>query len=141
MPLGGKALKRREQAKDAKNGIIRDELTLRKAANAKADVLCKLCATSFKLTKKNVDARTHAESKHPGKTFAECFPDCIKHEEMLAKPCAAGAGGGKDGGAGKKGGAKKKKGDDMMAMLSEGLAKSSVKDKKGAAGGKKSFFE
>ena len=40
MPLGGKAIKRREQAADAKNGIIRDELTLRKMANAKKDVLC-----------------------------------------------------------------------------------------------------
>ena len=62
MPLGGKALKRREQAKDAKNGIVRDELALRKAANAKADVHCTVCAVAFKLTKKNVDQRTHVES-------------------------------------------------------------------------------
>ena len=51
--------------------MVRDELTLRKAANAKADVFCKLCQTSFKLTKKNVDARMHAESKHPGKSLDE----------------------------------------------------------------------
>ena len=62
MPLGGKALKRREQAKDAKNGVVRDELALRKAANAKADVHCTVCAVAFKLTKKNVDQRTHVES-------------------------------------------------------------------------------
>ena len=85
MPLGGKALKRREQAKDAKNGVVRDELALRKAANAKADVHCTVCAVAFKLTKRNVDQRAHVESKHPGKTFAECFPECVAHEKALAE--------------------------------------------------------
>ena len=83
MPLGGKALKRRQQAEDAKNGVVRDELALRKAANAKADVHCTVCAVAFKLTKRNVDQRAHVESKHPGKTFAECFPECVAHEKAF----------------------------------------------------------
>ena len=129
MPLGGKALKRREQAKDAKNGIVRDELALRKAANAKADVHCTVCAVAFKLTKRNVDQRAHVESKHPGKTFAECFPECVAHEKALAE--GGGAASNKNpnkGGVGKTGGKKKNKDEDLSALLSEGL---SVGGKKG----------
>ena len=129
MPLGNKALKKRQQNEDAKNGIVRDELSLRKAANAKADVTCTVCAQTFQLTKKNVDPRNHADSKHSAKTFAECFPCCVKHEAELA------AGGGPTsnknpakGGAGKTGGKKKKNDEDLSSLLSEGL---SVGGKKG----------
>ena len=48
---------------------------------AKADVLCSVCAQSFKVTEKNVDARKHAESKHPKKTFEECFPSLGEQPE------------------------------------------------------------
>ena len=123
MPLGGKALKRREQAKDAKNGVVRDELALRKAANAKADVHCTVCAVAFKLTKRNVDQRAHVESKHPGKTFAECFPECVAHEKALAE--GGGSASNKNpnkGGVGKTGGKKKSKDEDLSALLSEGLS-------------------
>ena len=122
MPLGGKALKKRQQAADAKLGIVRDEGVLRKAANAKADVMCTVCSQSFKLTKRNVDARTHTSSKHPDKTFECCFPDCVAHEAELAKDAAGGA----KGGAGEK---KKKKADDTMDLLAAGLAGASVKGK------------
>ena len=70
-PLGGKAIKKRQQNEDAKNGIVRDELANRKAANAKPDVACKLCGTNFKVTKKNADARIHCDSKHPKSSFEE----------------------------------------------------------------------
>ena len=80
-------------------------------------------STSFKLTKKNVDARTHAESKHPGKTFAECFPCVIKHEaELAAEASGGGGGGGGKGGAGKTGGKKKGKEEDLSSLLDAGLA-------------------
>mmetsp|Transcript_19516 Transcript_19516/g.60147 ORF Transcript_19516/g.60147 Transcript_19516/m.60147 type:complete len:134 (-) Transcript_19516:34-435(-) len=122
MPLGGKALKRRQQAEDAKNGVVRDELTLRKAANAKKDVQCKVCGATFKLTKKNADQRAHAASKHADKTFAECWPECVAHEAALAKEAAGGGdAAGKKGGVGKTGGSKKKGNDDVMALLSEGM--------------------
>jgi hypothetical protein len=65
------------QNADAAAGIVRDELKLRKAANAKAEVPCAKCGTVFKVTKKNADARIHCESKHPKDTFAEyvlCSP-------------------------------------------------------------------
>ena len=79
-------------------------------------------STSFKLTKKNVDARTHTESKHPGKTFAECFPCVIKHEAELAAEASGGGGGGGKGGAGKTGGKKKGKEEDLSSLLDAGLA-------------------
>ena len=131
MPLSGKAIKKRQQAADAKAGVVRDEMVLRKQATAKADVACKLCATSFKLTKKNVDARTHAASKHPESTFEACFPVCVAHEAELAKGGATDSGNNAKGGVGKTGGKKKDKGEDLSALLDAGLAGVGSKPKKG----------
>merc|ERR1711957_718170 len=74
MPLGGKALKKREQNANAKADIVTDDLANRKQAAAKEDVKCSICSQSFKVTKKNVDQKAHAESKHPKSTKEECFP-------------------------------------------------------------------
>ena len=52
---------------------------------AKADVNCAICAQSFKVTIKNVDAHKHHEGKHPKKTWEECFPslcEIIDNEEL-----------------------------------------------------------
>jgi hypothetical protein len=38
MPLGEKALKKRQQNEDAKNGVCRDDIVVRKAALAKQGV-------------------------------------------------------------------------------------------------------
>lgn len=81
MPLGDKALRKRNQEKDKKAGIIRDTRVLQKNERAKADVLCHFCAQSFKVTVKNVDAHKHAESKHPKATFDECFPSLGEQAE------------------------------------------------------------
>lgn len=59
------------QNADAANGIVRDELSIRKATLAKPDVNCAKCGLLFKVTKKNVDQRNHCDSKHPKETFAE----------------------------------------------------------------------
>lgn len=74
MPLGGKALKKRQQNENAKAGVVTDDAVLRKQATAKEEVKCTICSTVFKVTKKNADQKAHAESKHPKSTFAECFP-------------------------------------------------------------------
>lgn len=119
MPLGGKAIKKREQAAAEKAGIIRDAKVLEKMAKAKPDVHCKICGQVFKLTKKNVDQRNHAASKHPNNTFEECFPEVVAYE---AAEAAAGAGGsGSGGGAGTK---KKKavKKENLDDLLGAGLA-------------------
>jgi len=116
MPLSGKMLKKREQARDAANGIVRSSIERRKMEMAKKDVNCAICGTTFKLTKKNVDSRQHAESKHPQKTFADCFPEVVASEAEEKKAAAVDAAGGA-----KKAGAGKKK-DDSAALLAEGLA-------------------
>mmetsp|Transcript_41431 Transcript_41431/g.79388 ORF Transcript_41431/g.79388 Transcript_41431/m.79388 type:complete len:80 (-) Transcript_41431:159-398(-) len=74
MPLGGKALKKREQNNNAKAGIVTDDKVLRKQATAKEECKCAICNLTFKVTKKNADQRIHAESKHPRNSLAECFP-------------------------------------------------------------------
>ena len=113
MPLSGKMLKKREQAKDAANGIVRDALVQRKIATAKPDVNCTICGTAFKVTKKNVDSRQHADSKHPTKTFAECFPQILVYEAEAVKE--------ETSAAAKKTTTTKKK-DDTSALFAEGLA-------------------
>ena len=117
MPLGGKAIKKREQAAAEKAGIIRDAKVLEKMAKAKPDVHCKICGQIFKLTKKNVDQRNHHISKHPKETFEACFPEVVAYEAEEA----AGGAGGSGGGAGTK---KKKavKKENLDDLLGAGLA-------------------
>lgn len=124
MPLSNKALKKREQARDAANGIVRDELVKRKMETAKKDVACTICGTLFKLTKRNVDSRMHAESKHPQSTFATCFPEVVVAEEADKKASADATK--KNGG---RSSSSSKKKEDSMALLAEGLAATSVKKK------------
>lgn len=81
MPLGDKALRKRNQEKDKKNGIIRDTRVLQKQDRAKADILCGECSQSFKVTIKMADAKIHAANKHPKKTFEELFPMGDESEE------------------------------------------------------------
>ena len=135
MPLGGKALKKRQQAADAANGVIRDAKVLEKMAKAKADVKCMICGQIFKLTKKNVDARNHAASKHPKETFAACFPEIVAAEAEEANlydyALNAASGGGGEAPAGKKKeGKKKKKKDDLNDLLGAGLEDLSIGKKK-----------
>mmetsp|Transcript_23359 Transcript_23359/g.73151 ORF Transcript_23359/g.73151 Transcript_23359/m.73151 type:complete len:127 (-) Transcript_23359:65-445(-) len=123
MPLSNKALKRREQARDSANGVIRNDIVKRKMETAKKDVNCSVCGTTFKLTKRNVDARTHAESKHPQSTFAACFPEVVAAEAAEKKAAASTGTGGSATTA-------RKKEDDAAALLAEGLAAASVGKKK-----------
>ncbi|CAE8601577.1 unnamed protein product, partial [Polarella glacialis] len=77
MPLGGKALKKREQNANEKLGIVTDDAILRKQATAKQDIKCTICSQVFKVTKKNVDQKNHFAAKHPKSTFEECFPGLV----------------------------------------------------------------
>uniref|UniRef100_A0A7S2H271 At2g23090-like zinc-binding domain-containing protein n=2 Tax=Octactis speculum TaxID=3111310 RepID=A0A7S2H271_9STRA len=117
MPLGGKALKKREQARDAKAGIIRDAGALRKKATAKKEEKCLLCGTIFKITKKNADARIHSDSKHPTSSFEACFPEAAAYERELAAEVSAAAA----APAQKKVVKKKKKNATDVSLLMEGL--------------------
>lgn len=127
MALGNKALKRRNQAADAKAGIVRDSIELRKIATAKPEMFCSVCKQMFLLTKSNADARRHASGKHDKMSFEECFPEIVRIEADLAaeaaKPAAKVAA--------KK--APKKKVENLDDLLSAGIA---PKKKKAAVKGK-----
>mmetsp|Transcript_30616 Transcript_30616/g.50563 ORF Transcript_30616/g.50563 Transcript_30616/m.50563 type:complete len:132 (-) Transcript_30616:109-504(-) len=91
MALGNKALKRREQAADAKAGVTRNSIDLRKLASAKPEMFCAVCKQMFLLTKKNAEAKRHHEGKHPKVAlFSECFPEIAKIEaDLLAEEAEA----------------------------------------------------
>eukprot|EP01035_Chromulina_nebulosa_P033281 gene33281-44551_t len=78
MPASGKMLKSREQAANRAAGIGDENGRL--PARVKApEVLarCTICSHEIRMTKKNVEAKSHFESKHPTSTFAICFPNQI----------------------------------------------------------------
>jgi len=83
MALGEKALKRRQQASDAKEGIVRNSIALRKASTAKPEMVCSSCKQIFLLTKSNADAKRHHLGKHNKMTWEECFPEIAKIEADL----------------------------------------------------------
>lgn len=86
MALGEKALKRRQQASDAKAGIVRDSIALRKISTAKPEMICSSCKQVFLLTKSNADAKRHHMGKHSKMTWEECFPEIAKVEaDLLAE--------------------------------------------------------
>ena len=51
-------------------------------ARAKPDVLCSVCKAVYKVTEKNIDARRHAENKHPKSTYEQCFPTLVEEDEV-----------------------------------------------------------
>eukprot|EP00597_Dinobryon_sp_UTEXLB2267_P000546 CAMPEP_0170062684 /NCGR_PEP_ID=MMETSP0019_2-20121128/3819_1 /TAXON_ID=98059 /ORGANISM="Dinobryon sp., Strain UTEXLB2267" /LENGTH=134 /DNA_ID=CAMNT_0010268895 /DNA_START=49 /DNA_END=453 /DNA_ORIENTATION=+ len=75
MPASGKMLKSREQAANRAAGIGDENGRLPARVKA-AEVLarCTICSHEIRMTKKNVEAKSHFESKHPTSTFAICFP-------------------------------------------------------------------
>mmetsp|Transcript_32617 Transcript_32617/g.39020 ORF Transcript_32617/g.39020 Transcript_32617/m.39020 type:complete len:132 (+) Transcript_32617:123-518(+) len=121
MALGEKALKRRQQASDAKSGIVRDSIALRKLATAKAEMVCASCKQIFLLTKSNADARRHHSGKHDKLTWEECFPEIAKIEADLAAELAAEAAKPKAAPVVKKKASKKEKAADMDDLLSAGI--------------------
>eukprot|EP01038_Epipyxis_sp_PR26KG_P007636 gene7636-10395_t len=75
MPASGKMLKSRQQAANRAAGIGDEQGRLPSRVKA-AEVLakCTVCSQELRMTKKNVEAQAHAESKHPTFTFAACWP-------------------------------------------------------------------
>jgi len=68
-------LKSREQAKNKAAGIgDKDGRLPSKPAAVQNFVNCTVCCGELKMTKSNIDAKIHCESKHPGVPFAQCFP-------------------------------------------------------------------
>ena len=75
MPASKKTLANNQKAKNIAAGIgdADGRLPARvKAAEVVAN--CTICSTSIRMTKKNVEAKSHSDSKHPTSTFEICFP-------------------------------------------------------------------
>ncbi len=76
MPQSKKDLKKLRQKQNAEAGIVHDP----KEGKRKANTVCTVCKSSFIVTAKGVEIKTHLE-KHPGKTLADLFPDCATQYE------------------------------------------------------------
>ncbi len=75
MPASNKMLKTRQHAANRAAGIGDEDGKL--PARIKAPnvlVKCLKCLTEIRMTKTNTEAKAHAESRHPGIRFSECFP-------------------------------------------------------------------
>lgn len=100
-----------------------------------AEVLarCTICSHEIRMTKKNVEAKSHFESKHPTSTFPTCFPGQVDptvpgfnpEGTTAAKPSSTSAAGSSAPAA-----APKKKTDDLSFL-------DSALDSKNYAGKKK----
>ena len=75
MPASKKILRNKEQAANRAAGIGDEQGRLphnEKAAEVMAK--CTLCSQEIRMTKRNVEAKAHFESRHPTSTFALCWP-------------------------------------------------------------------
>ena len=75
MPASNKMLKKREQAANKANGL--GDANGRMPSRVKAteqNASCTQCMQAIRTTKTNTEMKAHAESKHPKKSYAECFP-------------------------------------------------------------------
>lgn len=75
MAKSKKDIKKAQQKADADAGITtRDPRVAEKLAKANLTASCTICMMEIKLTKTMVEAKQHAESKHPKSTYEICFP-------------------------------------------------------------------
>eukprot|EP01110_Echinostelium_bisporum_P004135 TRINITY_DN20126_c0_g1_i1.p1 TRINITY_DN20126_c0_g1~~TRINITY_DN20126_c0_g1_i1.p1 ORF type:complete len:77 (-),score=27.37 TRINITY_DN20126_c0_g1_i1:82-312(-) len=65
-----KDLKKAKARADAAAGIAPHDP---KADKRKAQAVCTICKQTFTVTARNVEAKAHIDSKHPGQ-WATCFP-------------------------------------------------------------------
>jgi hypothetical protein len=75
MPASGKMLKNKEQKANRAAGV--GDADGRMPSRVKAVEVqgrCSICSSEIRMTKKNIEARAHFESRHPTSSFAVCFP-------------------------------------------------------------------
>merc|ERR1711934_176493 len=75
MPASKKTLRNQQQKKNREAGV--GDSQGRVASNNKTEhvmVNCTVCRTALRMIKDNKQAAIHVSSKHPGKSFADCFP-------------------------------------------------------------------
>ena len=75
MPASNKMLKKREHANNKAAGL--GDKDGKMPARVKAETQnasCTVCSQSIRVTKTNTELHAHADSKHPKKSYSECFP-------------------------------------------------------------------
>ncbi|GAM28548.1 hypothetical protein SAMD00019534_117240 [Acytostelium subglobosum LB1] len=70
---GARAQQKRERNIKKAAGEAKAHSQLKSNEAAKS-IVCNVCRTSFMCTTKEPELRQHAENKHAGKSFADCFP-------------------------------------------------------------------
>ncbi len=75
MPGSEKVLKNRERAANRAAGIgDKDGKLSHLTKKAEVMIRCTVCSSEIRATKRNIEAGSHASSRHSDKTFQECFP-------------------------------------------------------------------
>eukprot|EP01133_Synstelium_polycarpum_P007569 gene7569-8858_t len=70
---GAKAAQKRERNLKKAAGDSKGKSQLKSNEAAKT-LVCQVCRASFMCTTKEPELRTHAENKHAGRSYADCFP-------------------------------------------------------------------
>merc|ERR1712109_358156 len=75
MPASKKTFRNQQQKKNRAAGIGDAQGRIASSTKeANVMVACTVCRTQLRMIKNNKQAAIHVTSKHPGKTFGECFP-------------------------------------------------------------------
>jgi hypothetical protein len=75
MPASHKMLKSREQAQNRANGIGDEQGRMpSRVKDPEVKARCTVCSLEIRVTKKNIEAKAHWESRHPTITYAACWP-------------------------------------------------------------------
>jgi Zinc-binding len=87
MPASHKMLKNKEQKANRALGVG-DEQGRMPSRVKVAETMgrCSICSTEIRMTKKNIEARAHYDSRHPTSTFAICFPGHFDPTIVVVEP-------------------------------------------------------
>jgi len=133
MPASGKILANKAKKANIAAGIGDEQGRLPSRVKApEVNFNCTQCQTSIRMTKKNIDAKVHYESKHPTTTFAVCFPGFFDPTvSVSAESSAEASGGGRtEGGGGTAVAPKAAKKKEDLSFLDDALAATPGKKKK-----------
>ena len=74
MPATKKSLRNAQLRQNVKNGVGDENGRKIETKAAKKTAICTVCAQELKISATNIPLGAHQESKHPKKTYAECWP-------------------------------------------------------------------
>jgi hypothetical protein len=90
MPASNKMLRNRQQKANVAAGIGDESGRIVRTKDANVMAKCTICQHELRMTKANVEALQHSQSKHPTSTFETCFPGQTYVDKNAASPAQAG---------------------------------------------------